>query len=239
MPPLIAGIVLLGLPSLAHAQAPAAAEDDDDFKFVVSLPTTDDRQAWQSPGFRMEIGYGRGGLWGAQAAPDADTYAALIRPGVRLEGPWSLYTSLAYAVALGGMSGVQYAVTVEPVFHLSDAVRLGVGVGFGGIIEGGAAARGEPDAVQRDALVGNQTLSSSDRPLQSCSGSGPVGVARLEWWVVMGPLSSVGLSFEGGWHRTGCEDDTGRVEPDTGDAIVRRQWWSHQSWRTSLLFGWR
>ena len=26
---------------------------------------------------------------------------------------------------------------------------------------------------------------------------------------------------------TGCVDDTGRVEPDTGQAIVRRQWWPH------------
>ncbi len=229
-------IALLLLPQVAQAEEDQAKEDD--FKFVVSLPTVEDEAAWQTPGFRLELGYGYGGLWGGATAPDGDSHAALIRPGVRLDGPWSLYTSLAYAVATGGLSGAQYAVTVEPVFHLSDAVRLGAGVGFGGIVEV-PGARQEPNATLRDGLVANQTMSSEDPPLPGCVGAGPVALARLEWWTVLGPLSSFGLSFEGGWQRTGCESDTGRVEPDTGKAIVRRQWWSHQSWRTSILVGWR
>lgn len=228
-------IALLLLPSVVHAEE----AEDDGLEFVVSLPTVDDRVAWQSPGFRMELGYGYGGLWGAQTAPDADAHAALIRPGVRLDGPWSLYTSLAYAVAGGGLSGAaHYSVTLEPVFHLSDAVRLGVGLGYGGIIQNGSG-RPDPDAAVREGLVANQTLASSDLALPACVGTGPVALARMEWWIVMGPLSSVGLSFESGWQRTGCEDDTGRREPDTGTAIGRRQWWAHQTWRTSVLFGWR
>lgn len=240
MRPLTCLLFLIAPATASAEEGPVAGEapvDEDSLRYVLSLPTREDRVAWRDPGFRMELGYGMGGLWGAQSAPDADTHAALIRPGVRLDGPWSLYTAIAYAVASGGIRGAQYSLTFESVYHLTDAVRLGVGVGFGGILEG--SGRPDPHPGGQDAQVGDQTLSSSGPAIGRCTGAGPAAVARLEWWTVLGPLSSIGLSFESGWQRTACEDDIGRQEPDTGEAIVRRQWWAHQTWRSSALFGWR
>ena len=68
---------------------------------------------------------------------------------------------------------------------------------------------------------------------------GVAGLARAEWTFVLGPRTATGLGLEvlGQW--TGCVDDTGRVEPDSGQAIVRRQWWPHVGAVGTWSFTWR
>ena len=50
---------------------------------------------------------------------------------------------------------------------------------------------------------------------------------------------SIDLQVEGIGQWTGCVADTGRVEPDTGLAIVRRQWWPHAGLTVAWGIMWR
>ena len=51
---------------------------------------------------------------------------------------------------------------------------------------------------------------------------------------MLGPRATTGFALEAIGQWTGCVDDTGLVEPDTGQAIVRRQWWPH----VGVVGGW-
>ena len=63
-----------------------------------------------------------------------------------------------------------------------------------------------------------------------CAPSGPTCSGRAT-------QTSVALEVVGQW--TGCVDDTDRVEPDTGTAIVRRQWWPHAGATLGWGIAWR
>jgi len=227
----------LPLPALLLLAGPVRAEEDDP-PFRLSLPTAEDREVWQEPGFRLQIGYGYGGLAGVGGAPDASTHAALVRLGARLEGPWSLYGTLRYALATGDISGAHFTGTIEPTWHVSRGWRLALGVGVAGIVES-EAVRPEPDAAQRGSLVAPYTYPEATPNLPVCSGLGTVALARVGYWWVLGPLSSLGLSLQTDAQWTGCEEDLQRVEPDTATPIVRRQWWQHQAWSLAGLVAWR
>lgn len=225
-------LLVLGLPAGSRAEAPEPLE------FRVSLPTAEDRAVWQEPGFRLQLGFGYGGLLGLTGAPDATTYGAIVRAGVRLDGPWALYTTLRYALATGGVSGAHFAGTLEPTWHVTERLRLAVGLGFAGFAEG-EGVRDEPNEAERDGLVATYTYPKASPPLPSCSGTGSVALARVGYWFVLGPLSSAGVSLQTDAQWTGCEEELHRVEPDTARPILRRQWWFHQGWSMTGGFEWR
>jgi hypothetical protein len=56
---------------------------------------------------------------------------------------------------------------------------------------------------------------------------------------VLGPRSSTSLGLEARGQWTGCVADTGTVEPDSGQAIVRRQWWPHLGASAVWGIAWR
>ena len=68
---------------------------------------------------------------------------------------------------------------------------------------------------------------------------GVAGLARAEWTIVLGPRTATNLGIEvlGQW--TGCVAETGRVQPDTGQEIVRRQYWPHVGAIGLWTFTWR
>lgn len=224
------------------AAAPTATEDDDSLQFRISLPTQADREAWKTPGFRLEAGLLYGAAIGVDQAPGGSGLGFFTRVGARLDRDWSLYLGFRY----GAMSGVQgqellglrYAVTAQPVLHLGDHLRLALGVGVAGFVEGGSGRR-DPDAATRDALVAPYTLPKASAPLPSCNGAGATAQLRLGWTFVLGPMSATSLEAMVDGQRSLCVDDTGRVEPDTATAIVRRQWWSHVGWSLGWSFTWR
>jgi hypothetical protein len=88
-------------------------------------------------------------------------------------------------------------------------------------------------------LETSYTFPDTRTPIAKCNGVGAAGVARAEYAHVLGPRMSANaaLAVTGQW--TGCVDDTGRVEPDTGQAIVRRQWWPHAGIALQLGVTWR
>jgi hypothetical protein len=164
---------------------------------------------------------------------------ATIRLGLRLDAAWSVLASFQYADASapGGLSGLRFAGTVDPTWHATRHLSLALGLGFGGIVEGRTS---RPDV---DPLPGtietSYTFPSPSPPLPSCSGVGVAALARAEWLFVLGSRSATSLGLEAVGQWTGCVDDTGRVEPDTGQAIVRRQYWPHVGAVGTWSFTWR
>jgi hypothetical protein len=217
----------------------AAADADDSGPPKLSLPTEADRDAWQKSGFRLGLGLVYGRLYGLEGAPSGRLLGAVLRLGLRLDRDWSVVGSFQYALASssGGLSGLRFAGTLDPTWHVTPHLSLAVGIGFGGIVEG---STGRPDV---DPLPGtldtSYTLPNARPPLPSCSGVGAAALARAEWSIVLGPRSAMGLSVEAVGQWTGCVDDTGRVELDTGQAIVRRQWWPHQGATAGWGITWR
>jgi len=238
------GVALLALSlvlSLVLAPAPAAAADGDDEDGPVrfSLATDSERDAWAKPGFRVQLGLVYGQFVGLGGAPSGRLLGPILRLGVRLDEDWSLLASLQYASASqsGGLSGLRFAGTLEPTWHVTRNLSLAVGLGFGGIVEG-RTGRPDPDPLP-STLDTSYTFPDASTPVASCSGVGVAGLARVDWMMVLGRRSSTGvaLEFDGQW--TGCVDDTRRFEPDTAQSIVRRQFWPHVGVTLAWVVAWR
>ena len=217
----------------------AAAKPDDDPPPRLSLPTQADRAAWQNSGFRLGLGLVYGDLIGLRGAPSGRLIGPTIHVGLRLDSQWSVLASFQYASVSkrGGLSGLRFAGTIDPTWHVTPSVSVALGFGFGGIVEG---RTGRMDASPLPSTLDTSyTFPSARTPIASCSGVGVAGLARIEWTYVLGPRAQTGFALEvvGQW--TGCVDDTGRVEPDTGVAIVRRQWWPHAGGTLSWGITWR
>lgn len=229
-------------PSAARGDPPALAPgkpSDDDGEPRLSLPTEADRDAWQTSGFRLGLGLAYGRLAGLRGAPSGRLIGATVRIGLRLDRSWSLVASFQYAVASqsGGLSGLRFAGTLDPTWHITPSLSIAFGLGFGGIVEG---STGRMDATPLpDTIDTSYTFPSARTPIASCSGVGVAGLARLEWAYVLGPRSQTSVSLEAIGQWTGCVDDTNRVEPDTGTAIVRRQWWPHAGATLGWSIAWR
>jgi hypothetical protein len=229
-------------PAATIAPPPASAPkpaDDDEPPPKLSLPTMADQEAWRRGGFRLGLGVAYGELAGLEGAPSGRLLGALVRLGVRLDRDWSILGSFQYAraSASGGLSGLRYAGTIDPTWHATSHLSLAVGMGFGGIVEG---STGRPEvAPLPNTLFSSYTFPSASPPLPSCSGVGLAGLARASWTFVLGPRSATSFALEAIGQWTGCVDDTGQVDLDTGKAIVRRQWWPHMGGTASWEIMWR
>ena len=238
-------VTLLAIAPIAHAQStpPADAKplsDEEEGEPRLSLPTEADRHAWRRPGFRLALAGGYGQLRGIGGAPDGRLIAAKLRVGVRLDPRWSLLASFEYAQAkkTGGLSGLRFLGTVDPTWHLTPSFAVALGIGFGGIVEGRTTGREDAEPFA-STLETSYTFPDASTPIASCSGVGAAGLARGEYGYVLGPRAQLQLIAEVSAHYTGCVNDTNRFEPDTGEAIVRRQWWPHVGATLALGVMWR
>jgi hypothetical protein len=236
-------VIALTLAGSVRAEEPAVAKpaspDDAEGEPKLSLPTEADRDAWRRTGFRMGLGMAYGELAGLEGAPSGRLLGFLLRLGVRLDSDWSLVGSFQYdrASSAGGLSGLRFAGTLDPTWHVTNHLSLAIGLGFGGIVEGGQS-RPEISPLP-GSLSSSYTFPSASPPLPSCSGVGLAGLARAEWTIVLGPRSATSFALEAVGQWTGCVDDTGQVNNDTGLAIVRRQWWPHAGGTFQWGFTWR
>jgi hypothetical protein len=220
------------------APAPATFKDNEG-EPKLSLPTEADRDAWRRAGFRMGLGVAYGDLAGLEGAPSGRLLGVLARLGVRLDTDWSLVASLQYArvSTAGGLDGLRFAGTIDPTWHVTQHLSLAVGLGFGGIVEGSTS---RPDVMPLPGTLANSyTFPRPSPPLPSCSGVGAAALARAEWTIVLGPRSATTFALEADGQWTGCVDDTGHVDLDSGQAIVRRQWWPHAGGTFQWGFSWR
>jgi hypothetical protein len=210
-------IALLALVGTAHADG------------ETSLALEDAAQAWRRPGFRITLAVPYGELVGLRGAPSGTLVGAAARAGLRLDADWTVLVSFSYALARTndptGLGGFRYSGTIDPTWHVSDNLSLAAGFGFGGIVESGRD-RMDP-TPSGDSLETSYTFPDARTPIGSCSGVGVAGLVRGEWSYVLGARTSASVALElmGQW--TGCVDDVGRVEPDSGAAIERRQFWAH------------
>jgi hypothetical protein len=230
---------LTALPPASVPVPPTQPAVDDDGPPRLSLPTDSDRAVWKKPGFRFGLGLAYGRLFGINGPPNAQLIGPTIRAGIRLDERWSLMGSFQYLYATGtaGTRGLRYAGTIEPTWHATEHLNLGVGIGFGGLV-GPISNRPDP-SPKGDTLDASYTFPDARTPLQSCDGVGVTGLLRAEWLVVLGPRSSTGLELETDGQWTGCVDDTGNLDPDTATPIVRRQWWAHFGTSLAWVILWR
>ena len=219
-----------------------ATEVDEVLPFKLSLPTEEDAAAWQQPGFRLQMGLGFGILRGIDGTPGDKNIPIFVRVGARLDHDWSLFGSFQFAVAGwrkdGDLSGLRFAGTIDPTWHVTDHLDLAAGFGFGGLVEG-STGRADPNAAQRTALVASYTFPSARTPMVTCSGVGVAGLLRATYMWVLGPLSATGFALETDGQWTACVETVGRVEPDTAQQIVRRQWWSNAGGSLVWVISWR
>jgi hypothetical protein len=223
----------------ATATPQPAQSSEDEGEPRMSLPTEADKDAWQRSGFRFGLGLSYGRLHGLEGAPSGRLLGALIRLGLRLDADWSVMASFQYqlASATGGLAGLRFAGTLDPTWHVTPHLALAIGLGFGGIVE---ANTGRADvAPLPSTLATSYTFPGASPPLPACSGVGVAGLVRAEWSFVLGPRASTSLMAEATGQWTGCVADTGLVDNDTGQAIVRRQWWPHVGATAAWGITWR
>jgi hypothetical protein len=240
--------LLLALaPSPARAQAPnaaaapagpAATVKEEEGEPRLSLPTEAERDAWKRAGFRLALGLTYGRMVGLDGAPSGTLIGAAVRFGLRLDADWSILASFQYDAASSpnALYGLRFAGTIDPTWHATGHLSLALGLGFGGLAGG---RHGMDIPPLPGSLGGSYTYPSPSPSLPICSGVGVAGLARAEWAWVLGPRSATGLGLEAAGQWTGCVDDTGLVEPDTGQAIVRRQWWPHAVLTGTWSVTWR
>jgi hypothetical protein len=210
-------------------------EEDGPARF--SLPTETDRAAWRKPGFRFSLGLTWGELFGVGGPPNGMLLGPFLRFGVRLEPKWSLLATLQYHYAWRGVSGIRFGGTLEPTWHVTERFSVALGFGFAGIVER-ATDRPDPTPLA-GTLETSYTFPNAKHPIPSCSGVGVSGLLRGEYLFIIGPRASSGFAAEVAGQWTGCVEDTGRIEPDTAKAIVRRQWWPHLGLTLSWVMAWR
>ena len=223
----------------ASASRSAPETDDEDGLPRFSLPTAADRQLWESAGFRLALGLAYGQLRGVNGPPSGRLLGPILRLGLRLDRDWSMLASFAYesAASARGLSGLRFSGTIDPTWHITANVSLAIGVGFSGIVEGGTK-RSDSEPLG-STLSTSYTFASAKTPLPSCSGAGGTALVRADYHWVLGPRSSTGIGVEVVGQYTACVDRTGRIDVDTAEPIVRRQYWGHVGATASWSVMWR
>lgn len=232
-------------PALPDAATPAneggderdeAGEDDVDYER--SLPLESDAQGWERPGFRFALGYSFELQHGLQGVPPAKVHNLVIRGGARLDGAWSLLATFDYGFMDGALSGIRYAVTLDPTWHPIPHLSLALGFGFGGIL-GGSNERFDwmrDDPSQ--GLVAAYTEPNAHVALEACDGTGPTALVRAEWAWVLDDIWSIAVQIEGRGFWVACESEASYDE-ETFMPILHRQYWPLLGGSLGLVFEWR
>ncbi len=238
---LILVTVLAGDPAPAPAPAPDVHVIDEKERIDLqqtdnvrlSLPTQSDRDAWASPGLRVQLGYAYGILQGTGPALSFRSKGAMFRPSVRLDEYWALGVAMLYGT---GPNGQRWSVTAEPTFFPWRQVGITVGLGYGGlaISDPNASAgrlRGPDEIVSRDLNAGER--------LTSCEGSALSSLLRVENLFVSGALFATGPFAQVNFQWTRCQVSFGRIDQETGQQVLLTQWWRHNGATLGWWFAWR
>ncbi|HEY0707674.1 MAG TPA: hypothetical protein VGG33_12805 [Polyangia bacterium] len=199
----------------------------------LSLPTEDDARAWTRPGFRIQLGYAFGRLYGQGPAWSFPSHALLVRPALRLSSAAAVGVTLLYG---SGPRGLRWSVTPELTFHPWRGLALSAGAGFGGFeISDPNAPLGRLD---RQTLMTSREL-TRDEGLRGCSGMALSSVGRAEYLFVAGPLFASGPFLQAGLQWTECRETLELTEASAGRAVVLSQRWRHWGANGGWWFTWR
>lgn len=228
--------VALGV-AVALVGARATSVRADTAKTSLAVETAE--AGWQRSGFRLALGLLYGELAGMRGAPSGRLLGPQIHAGLRLDRRWSLYATFEYvrAQTTGGLSGLRFAGTVDPTWHVTPHVAVAVGMGFGGIVEG---RTGRADVMPYGSTLDTSyTFPDSKHPIPSCSGVGAAGLVRGTYSHVLGPKSAAIVELEIVGQQTQCVEATGMLEADTARPIERRQTWGHAGGTLLIGISWR
>ena len=210
---------------------------EDQIEFVESEQILSNTQLWQSQGLRVDLAYVETQVTGLKGSPSGLIQGIQIGIGTRLDTAWSLAGSLRYGIGREALSGLNFSGLLSSLFHW-HGLGLGLGVGAVGIDER-PNARQEAYLNLSNDIVSSYTLSQAEPPISRCSGFGPLVGINLLYRL---PISQVfGLKFGAQIDRAriACEQDTYRLEPDTAQGIVIRQYWDRWSWSWYGALTWR
>jgi hypothetical protein len=197
----------------------------------LSLPTEDDRDAWQSPGLRLQLGYGYTALGGWGPAWSFRSHTVMLRPSVRIDGHWALGVAMVYGT---GPYGLRWSVTAEPTFFPWRQLAVSVGLGYGGLDVRASRVR----VLGGPGVTVSRTL-GDDEKLDACTGSALSSVLRAEYLFVVGPLFASGPFVQANAQWTRCEDSFGQPDPETGRPPVLTQWWRQAGATVGWWLAWR
>lgn len=224
-------------PAVLLVLAGLGAEPEPEPEVKTSLAVETNEEAWRRAGFRVSLGYMLDGLVGLdEALPDGAIHTAILRVGARLDEDWSLFATLRYGVRHHRPLGLRYSGTIEPTVHLTDELSLSVGVGVAGFVITDTDA---PSPEPESRVVATYTLPDAEALVSSCLGAGVIALARLDYTLVSSDLLSYGPSVQLDSQWTGCVQQLGRADPDTGEAISLRQFWHHFGASLGFSFWWR
>lgn len=201
-----------------------------------SLAIESDEAAWQRAGFRVSLGYMLDGIVAVDGPPDGAVHTAILRVGARLDADWSLYATLRYGVRHSRPLGLRYSGTLEPTVNLTPNLSLALGVGVAGFVITDTEV---PSPEPESGVVATYTLPDSKPPLGACLGAGVIALARLDYLLVSSDLLAYGPSVQFDTQWTGCVEQLGRADPDTGEPIQLRQFWQHFGASLGFAFWWR
>ena len=250
-------LAVVAASSFAHADTPAPApvapapvntekgtstvpftkEEDEAPK--LSLATEADRVAWTRPGFRLSLGLVYGDVIGLRGTPSGRLIAAQLHAGLRLDRDWSMLATFEYGQVSKhlGLSGLRFAGTIDPTWHVTPSLALAVGFGFGGFVEG---STGRPDVMPYGStLDSSYTFGSSNPPMPQCVGVGAAALARGTYSYILGPRGAFDVELEVLGQYTACVNPTRNINPDNAQPIVREQYWPHTGVTLSAGFMWR
>lgn len=222
--------------TLAFMVTGLEAESEPEPEVKTSLAIETPEESWRRAGFRVSLGYMLDGLLAVDGPPDGAVHTAIVRVGARLDEDWSLFATLRYGVRHSRPLGLRYSGTVEPTVHLFDGLTLAVGVGVAGfVITETEVSSPEPES----GIVASYTLPEAKPLLGACLGAGVIALLRADYVLVSSDLLSYGptVQFDTQW--TGCVEQLGRSDPDTGEPILLRQYWQHFGASVGFAFWWR
>ena len=228
----------IGAVSAAPEPAPKKLSPAPISSFKSTLQLKSDSATWDTSGFRVQLNFCGGDLLEGAPAPPSALLGVEFLIGARLDADWSMMTSLRYASASGGISGLSFSGLLEPTYHLWRGLTLSVGVGVAGVVES-AEVRTDRNPEQTSIIVSSYTFPADAPLISSCTGFGGVTAARLGYWFTLSEITAIGVSARLDYQRIACEQSTDRVEPDTAEGIMRRQWWSQLGWSVSGGLSWR
>jgi len=184
-------------------------------------------EAWEEPGFRIQLQVGTEELQAAGALPAGSGLSLTAEPGFRLSRWWSISGDLTYTIVGGGMKGLRWSGTFGPTFHPWSGLFLTVGAGYAGLMV---------DAYQ-------------DFFASSCTGAGFALGAKAGWLFPVGSLFATGpvIGTQTQWVRCSNGTDVGgggdpNPETDGGDQDLgpaSPTVWRHRTFHIGWSLAWR
>ena len=196
-----------------------------------------DGARWRSAGFRLGLGYYQSVMRGLGSTPSGEVNGVEIGLSARLDPDWSIDGEVRYGLGGGGLGGLVFSGMLSGAWHWFN-LSAALGVGVAGHIEQ-SESRPDPYPVLMNEVVASYTLPERQPPLAQCVGFGPMTGLKISYHLPISQITAVHIGIRADLARVTCEQDTERVEPDTAQGIVIRQYWTRWSWSWVGGVAWR